>query len=111
MGGKDSASCLLFVPAQQCRRASPAFPPLCGQRSFSSPPDGREFLNTDDIFQTQFGEPFSKLAIIAIGGIGQHESRCDFFLHRFSNLLKRNAGLVAKVTSRGMPVVLRRLRS
>jgi hypothetical protein len=61
---------MVFVPAQQCWRASSPVPPLRGPRSFSRSPDGRGFLNTDDILQTQFGEPFSKLAIVAIGGIG-----------------------------------------
>ena len=84
---------MVFVPAQQCWRASPPFPTLRGQRSFSMSPYGRGFLNTDDILQTKFGEPFSKLAIIAIGGIGQHGSRCDFFFHGFPNLLKRDRRL------------------
>jgi len=87
---------MVFVPAQQCWRASPPFPPLRGQRSFSRSPDGRGFLNTDDILQTQFGEPFSKLTIVAIGGIGQHGSRCDFFLYRLPNLLKRDRRLGGK---------------
>ena len=87
---------MLFVPAQQYWRASSPFPPLRGQRSFSRSPDGRGFLNTDDILQTQFGEPFSKLAIVAIGGIGQHGSRYDFFLDRFPNLLKRDRRLGGK---------------
>jgi hypothetical protein len=87
---------MVFVPAQECWRASSPFPPLRGPRSFSRSPDSRGFLNTDDILQTQFGEPFSKLAIVAIGGIGQNGSRYDFFLYRLPNLLKRDRRLGGK---------------
>src|SRR5262249_26870194 len=40
---------MLFVPAQQCRRASHPLPPFRRQRSGSRSPDRRRFLNTDNI--------------------------------------------------------------
>src|ERR1700746_3233459 len=44
----------------------------------------------------QFGESFSKLAIIAVGGIGQHRRRCNFLFYRLTNLLECDGRLGGK---------------
>src|SRR5258706_8493769 len=87
---------MLLIPAQQFRWASQPLPPLRGQGSFSTSPNGRGSLNTDDIRQTQFGEPFSKLAIIAIGGISQHGRRCNSLFYCLTNLLECDRRLGGK---------------
>src|SRR5512134_4134768 len=78
----------LAVASQQPASSTSATPRLRWQRRGSGRPDRCRALHTDNVGQAQLGDPTAESRVVAVAGIGKHDSLRHAILDSLPDLVE-----------------------